>query len=422
MSKHHASQHGEPQRQRNVVVGVTGGIAAYKACHLIRYFKERGDAVRVVPTEAACRFVGPATFEALSGQPVDTGVFEAVDEVQHVRIGQEADLIVVAPATADFLAKAAAGMANDLLTATLLVARCPVLLAPAMHTEMLEHPATQANISTLRSRGVIVLEPARGRLTGTDTGAGRLPEPEQIGVLANAAAAGVKFPRDLEGVNVLITAGGTQEPIDPVRFVGNHSSGRQGFALAEVAVQRGARVSLVGAHTDALPTPPGATVVRVSSAREMQQACEKLADQMDVAIMAAAVADYRPASTAASKLKKGQADGELAALEMTENPDILRGLVARRSKADAPGVIVGFAAETGDSTHSALDYARVKLEQKGCDLLMCNDVAEGKVFGQGTNAGVLLWRNGEQREVPQGSKVEVAAAILDAVVELRATA
>lgn len=400
----------------NVVVGVAGGIAAYKSCHLVREFTEGGDHVRVVPTANALEFVGAATFEALSGNPVDTGVFSRVDEVQHVRIGQEADLIVVAPATADVIARIAAGRADDLLTATILVATCPVVLAPAMHTEMWRNPATQANVATLRARGVTVLEPATGRLTGADSGPGRMLEPGQIAVLARTVVATGPIRRALEGRRVLISAGGTQENIDPVRFIGNRSSGRQGFALAEIAAQRGAEVTIVAGATDALPTPAGAEVVRVRSTRQLQEAVNERVGRADVVIMAAAVADYRPEHEAGSKLKKGSADEELSTLKLVENPDVLRGVVEKRNAGETSAVVVGFAAETDNP----LEYGRAKLQRKGADLLMVNSVAGGSVFGEATNRGWILGSDGSQTEVADGSKYEVAAQILDAVERFEA--
>lgn len=406
-----------------VVIGVGGGIAAYKAAHLVRYFTERGHDVRVIPTRSALNFVGAATFEALSGHPVATEVFDAVDEVQHVRLGQDADLIVVAPATADLMARIAHGRADDLLTASCLVATCPVVLAPAMHTEMWENPATVDNVATLRRHGITVLDPAHGRLTGKDTGAGRLPEPEQIGQLALTVQADRDaFTRDLENKRVLISAGGTHEPLDPVRYLGNASSGRQGYALAEVAAQRGAKVTLVAGVTENLPTPSGAEVVRVKTAREMQEAVMEHATTADVVIMAAAVADYRPAEVAGSKMKKGS-DADLSTIQLTENPDILAGVVEARARGDVASTtkIVGFAAETGDENSSPLDFARKKLQKKGCDLLMCNAVGEGKVFGQPDSAGWILNPNGEVIEVPPGPKTRVAAAIWKAVCETKPT-
>ncbi|MCQ9332652.1 bifunctional phosphopantothenoylcysteine decarboxylase/phosphopantothenate--cysteine ligase CoaBC [Corynebacterium phoceense] len=402
---------------RNIVVGVAGGIAAYKACHLVRDLKEHGDDVRVVPTPNALQFVGAATFEALSGHPVSTTVFDAVDEVQHVNVGQHADAVVIAPATADVLARLVAGRADDLLTATVLVATCPVIVVPAMHTEMWNNPATRENVATLRRRGVTVMEPAHGRLTGKDSGPGRLPEPSQIAEFVRTELAGYRTTFDWEGRRVLISAGGTQENVDPVRYIGNRSSGRQGYALAEIAAQRGARVTIVAGATDALETPSGAEIVRVGSTREMDAAMNERAPEADVIIMAAAVADYRPADVAGSKMKKGSADEELATLHLVENPDILKGLVARRDAGELKDgvVIAGFAAETGDATHSALDFARAKFERKGCDVLMANEVGVGKVFGQTTNSGWILRRGAEPTVVELGSKQVVAAQILDAV-------
>ncbi|MCQ4625261.1 bifunctional phosphopantothenoylcysteine decarboxylase/phosphopantothenate--cysteine ligase CoaBC [Corynebacterium sp. CCUG 69979] len=394
----------------NVVVGVAGGIAAYKACHLVREFTEAGHSVRVVPTPAALNFVGAATFEALSGNPVDTGVFAKVDEVQHVRVGKEADLIVIAPATADTIARIAAGRADDLLTATVLVATCPVVLAPAMHTEMWENPATRDNVATLRRRGVIVLEPAHGRLTGTDTGAGRMLEAEQIAEMARTVVKRGRFERSLEGKKVVISAGGTQENIDPVRFIGNRSSGRQGFALADIAVHRGADVTIVAGATDELFTPPGANIVRVRSTRDMEQAVNDAAEGADIIIMAAAVADYRPEEEATSKLKKGQADDSLSTVKLVENPDILKGLVDKR----VPAAIVGFAAETD----TPLEHGKAKLARKGADMLMVNDVSGGKVFGEKRNSGWLLSKDGGVEEVADGTKHEVAAGIWDAIEKL----
>lgn len=397
-----------------VVVGVSGGIAAYKACHLVRNFKEAGDAVRVIPTQNALNFVGAATFEALSGNPVDTGVFTRVDEVQHVRVGQEADLIVVAPATADFMARAAAGRADDLLTSTILVATCPVVLAPAMHTEMWLNPATQANVATLRERGITVLEPAHGRLTGKDTGPGRLLEPDVIAELARTVLRTSTFAPTLAGKRVLISAGGTQENIDPVRYIGNRSSGKQGYALGDVAAQRGAKVTIVAGATDALDPPSGAEVIKVGSTREMQQAMAERAPEADVVIMAAAVADFRPEAEASTKLKKGKADDALSTIRLTENPDILKGLVQMREAGETAATIIGFAAETDNE----LENGRAKLKRKGADMLMLNSVAGGGVFGQARNRGWLLSADGREEEIPDGTKHEVAARIWDAVERL----
>lgn len=405
---------------RRILVGVAGGIAAYKACHLIRDFKEQGDDVRVIPTESALNFVGAATFEALSGNPVSTSVFDAVDEVQHVALGQQADAVVIAPATADLIARLACGCADDLLTASVLVATCPVIVVPAMHTEMWLNPATQDNVATLRRRGITVMEPAHGRLTGKDTGAGRLPEPNQIAEFARTVMDGHQVPFDWQGRKVVVSAGGTQENLDPVRFLGNRSSGRQGFALAEIAAQRGADVTIVAGATEDLPVPSGAEVVRVTSTRDMEAAMNEYSADADIVIMAAAVADYRPAHVADSKMKKGAADEDLARLELVENPDILKGLVKRRDSGEInkDAVIVGFAAETGDDNTSVLEYAQQKFHRKGCDVLMANEVGEGKVFGQPTSAGWILRRNAEPVVVEHGSKQVVAAQILDAVNEM----
>ncbi|MGQ0837393.1 bifunctional phosphopantothenoylcysteine decarboxylase/phosphopantothenate--cysteine ligase CoaBC [Actinokineospora sp.] len=401
-----------------VVLGVGGGIAAYKACEVLRRLTESGHEVRVVPTEAALRFVGAATFEALSGQQVHTGVFADVPEVPHVRLGQQADLVLVVPATADLLAKAAHGLADDLLTNTLLTARCPVLMAPAMHTEMWEHPATQANVATLRGRGVVVGEPARGRLTGADTGKGRLAEPAEIVDLARLLLHRPDaLPRDLDGVRVVVSAGGTREPLDPVRYLGNRSSGKQGYALARTAVQRGARVILVSAHTVSLPEPAGVEVVKVGTAAELRDAVHKSAADADVVVMAAAVADFRPVGTAEFKIKK--TDREPDPIVLTRTADVLAELVeARRRAPGSEQVIVGFAAETGDTGADVLDHARAKLARKGCDLLVVNAVGEGKAFEMEDNAGWLLTADGGERSIALGSKAQMATEVWDAVAIL----
>jgi phosphopantothenoylcysteine decarboxylase/phosphopantothenate--cysteine ligase len=394
-----------------VVLGVGGGIAAYKACEVLRGLTETGHDVRVVPTEAALRFVGAATFEALSGQPVHTGVFADVPEVPHVRIGKQADLVLVVPATADVLARAAHGVADDLLTATLLTARCPVMFAPAMHTEMWEHPATRDNVALLRSRGVVVTEPASGRLTGVDTGKGRLADPAEIVDLARLLlAAPDALPRDLEGVRVVVSAGGTREPLDPVRYLGNRSSGKQGYALARVAAARGADVTLVAAHTQALPEPAGATLVHVSTAAELRDAMHKAAQGADVVVMAAAVADFRPVNRTDHKIKKTDRDPDPVAL--TRNPDVLVELVAAR----APGqVVVGFAAETGDADGDVLEHARAKLRRKGVDLLVVNPVGDGQAFEVEDNSGWLLAADGTESPLPFGAKSQLAATVWDSV-------
>ncbi|MFI9388018.1 bifunctional phosphopantothenoylcysteine decarboxylase/phosphopantothenate--cysteine ligase CoaBC [Kutzneria sp. NPDC052558] len=401
----------------SVVLGVGGGIAAYKACEVLRRLTESGHRVRVVPTEAALNFVGAATFEALSGQPVATGVFSDVPAVPHVKIGQTADLVVVAPATADLLARAAHGLADDLLTGTLLTARCPVLMVPAMHTEMWEHPATQANVATLRSRGVIVAEPASGRLTGKDTGKGRLPEPAEIVDLARLLlAAPSALPRDLEGRRVVVSAGGTREALDPVRYLGNRSSGKQGYALARVAAQRGAEVTLVAGHTADLADPAGVRVVRIASAVELQDAMHAESAGADVVVMAAAVADFRPVAPATSKIKKNGIEPE--PIRLAVNPDILVELVKARPTGQ---VVVGFAAETGDETGDVLHHGRAKLARKGCDLLVVNAVGDGLAFEQEDNQGWLLSADGDERPIPLGSKSRLAATVWDAVGTLLGT-
>ena len=395
----------------SVVLGVAGGIAAYKAAELLRDLTESGHDVRVVPTESALRFVGAPTWAALSGHPVATEVWDDAHEVPHVRLGRAASLVVVAPATADLLARAAHGLAPDLLTNILLTARCPVLLAPAMHTEMWEHPATVANVATLRSRGVVVLDPAVGRLTGADTGRGRLPDPRDIGDLSRLLLADPgALPYDLAGRRVLVTAGGTREPVDPVRFLGNASSGRQGYALALVAAARGADVTVVAANV-ALPDPTGARVVRVGTAAELRDATLDLAGGADAVVMAAAVADFRPAAPAGTKIKK---DAGTPDIHLERTTDVLLELVAARR----PGqVVVGFAAETGDGSGDWLAHGRKKLAAKGCDLLVVNPVGDGRAFGTPDNTAVVLTADGAETEVPPGPKASLAAAVWTAVAQ-----
>ncbi len=403
---------------KRIIVGVSGGIAAYKACSLVRQLSEAGHEVRVIPTEAALRFVGAATFEALSGHPVHTDVFSDVPEVPHVRLGQQADLVVVAPATADLLARAACGRADDLLTATLLTARCPVLFAPAMHTEMWQHPATADNVATLRRRGAVVLEPASGRLTGADTGAGRLPEPEEIatfaGLLLDRADA---LPYDLAGIRVLVTAGGTREALDPVRFIGNRSSGKQGFAVARVAAQRGAEVTLIAGNTAGLPDPAGVHVRTVTSAAQMHEAVSKHAPEAHVLVMAAAVADFRPAHPATSKIKKTTDESDGHTVELVRTDDVLAGAVRQRADGQLPKMraIVGFAAETGDAHGDVLFHARAKLHRKGCDLLVVNAVGDGRAFEVDSNDGWLLAADGAEQALEHGSKTLMASRIVDAI-------
>lgn len=399
-----------------VVLGVGGGIAAYKACEVLRGLTESGHAVRVVPTRAALRFVGEPTWAALSGQPVSAEVWDDVHEVPHVRLGQQADLVLVVPTTADLLAKAAHGQADDLLTSTLLTARCPVVLVPAMHTEMWEHPATRANVATLRERGVLVVEPASGRLTGADTGKGRLPEPTEIVALARRVLRrGVDgLGQDLAGRTVVVSAGGTREPLDPVRFLGNRSSGRQGVALAATALARGARVVLVAAHL-AVEPPAGADVVRVGTTRELRDAVLAAAAGADAVVMAAAPADFRPATEVEHKIKK-RGDGVAPVVELVENPDVLAELVALRRETGREQVLVGFAAETGDAEGGVLEHGAAKLARKGCDLLVVNDVGgPAGGFEHGDNAAVVLGADGSSTAVPLGPKEALSDVVWDLV-------
>ncbi|GHC83086.1 bifunctional phosphopantothenoylcysteine decarboxylase/phosphopantothenate--cysteine ligase CoaBC [Streptomyces flavofungini] len=393
-----------------VVLGVSGGIAAYKACELLRRLTESGHDVRVVPTESALHFVGAATWSALSGHPVSTEVWSDVHEVPHVRIGQGADLVIVAPATADMLAKAAHGLADDLLTNTLLTARCPVVFAPAMHTEMWEHPATQENVATLRRRGALVVEPAVGRLTGVDTGKGRFPEPAELfEVVRRVLARGDRPAQDLAGRHVVVSAGGTREPLDPVRFLGNRSSGKQGYALARSAAARGARVTLLAANT-ALPDPAGVDIVPVGTAVQLREAVLKAAADADAVVMAAAVADFRPDTYATGKIKKK--DGEAPpTITLVRNPDILAEIAGERPRAGQ--VVVGFAAETDD----VLANGRAKLARKGCDLLVVNEVGERKTFGSEQNEAIVLGADGSETPVPYGPKEDLADTIWDLVVQ-----
>ncbi|QDP96756.1 bifunctional phosphopantothenoylcysteine decarboxylase/phosphopantothenate--cysteine ligase CoaBC [Microlunatus elymi] len=414
-----------------ILLGVSGGIAAYKAAELLRRLKESGDQaeghdVTVVPTEAALRFVGAPTWEALSGHPVSTDVFTEVDSVRHVSLGRRADLVIVAPATADLLARAAAGRADDLLTGCLLTATCPVIFAPAMHTEMWRHPATQHNVSTLRHRGAVVVDPASGRLTGADSGPGRLPEPEELAtiartVLAGPAIAAAAARRDLAGLRIVISAGGTHEPLDPVRFIGNASSGRMGWALARAAVLRGADVALVAANVT-LPDPAGTEVRTATTTRELEEQVGKAADGADIVVMAAAPADFRPASEQPSKIKKSSSADADQGLELSlvQNPDILAGLV--RARTDQRQVLVGFAAETADTPEQLISLGRDKLARKGCDLLVLNAVGHGRVFGRADSEIRIIGGSADESETPPalaGSKELLAHHILDAALQVR---
>lgn len=404
-----------------ILLGVSGGIAAYKAVLMLRQLREAGHRVRVIPTESALHFVGSATWAALSGEPVTTSVFEGVEHVDHVRLGRSADLVIVAPATADFLARAAHGRADDLLTATLLTVTAPVVLAPAMHTEMWQHPATEANVATLRSRGLDVLDPVSGRLTGADSGPGRLPDPAAIVDHALRMHAGRSAGRSgavpLRGRTVLVSAGGTRENLDPVRFLGNRSSGRQGVELARAAAQLGARVELAAANIDAaLLAGLPSSVVRhdVETTADLHQVMDRLAPEADLVVMAAAVADFRPAQTATSKTKK-RPDGTAAPIELEQNPDILAGLVEART---AGQVIVGFAAETGDEAGTVLDHGRRKAHRKGADLLAVNEVGTSAGFGDVDNSVHLLTADGHQVAHISGSKSRVAHELLITAAQL----
>ena len=410
-------------RAPRVVLGVTGGIAAYKAVEICRRLVDAGVHVTPVLTEDATRFVGAVTLSALASAPAQTSLWDEDSPIPHTRLGQSADLIVVAPATAHTIARYAAGLADDLLSATLLATRAPVLMCPAMHTEMWEHPSVRDNLATLERRGVQIVPPERGRLAGGDEGEGRLADPAVIveGVLerlrglslrrtnGGGSARGGANVRDLDGRRMVVSAGGTREPLDPVRFITNRSSGKQGQAIAAAAARRGAQVTLVTASTLALPpdVAPGVTRIDVETAADMEEAMGRTAQHADVVIMAAAVADFRPKSTAGAKLSKEVGVPELV-LEPT--PDILAGLAARRT----PGqVLVGFAAET----HDAVERARRKLERKGVDLLVVNDVsAPGAGFDHDTNAVVILHADGLTTDIPLTSKNAVAEAVLDSVI------
>ncbi|OUE18480.1 Coenzyme A biosynthesis bifunctional protein CoaBC [Clavibacter michiganensis] len=397
-----------------VVVGITGGIAAYKAVGVVRGLVLLGHDVHVVPTEAALRFVGKPTLEAVSRNPVTSDLYDGVSEVRHVALGQKADLIVVAPATAHTLASMALGLSDDLLGTTILASRAPLVVAPAMHTEMWQHPATQANAALLRSRGTTLVGPTSGRLTGTDSGPGRMAEVEDV--IAAALAAVRPGGRDLEGRRVLVSAGGTREPLDPVRFLGNRSSGRQGVALAVAARDRGADVVLVAAHLE-VPAPTGVRVVPVSTALELSDAMVREAEGADVVIMAAAVADYRPVAVSPGKIKKEDA-GDALSVELVRNPDVLQRLAADAAVPHADGtrrIVVGFAAETEEDPAELLRIGRAKLQRKGCDLLVLNRVGWSEGFAAERNTITVLARTGDTLVEATGSKEQVAHRILDVV-------
>lgn len=454
-----------------IIVGIGGGIAAYKAAMLLRLFAKNGDEVIAMPTPNATKFVGVPTLEALSGNPVSTDVFDRVPEVNHVRQAEQADAVVIAPATADLLARLAAGRADDLLSSTVLTTHAPVILAPAMHTQMWEHPATQANVQTLRSWGYHVIEPAIGRLTGPDSGPGRMPEPEDIFAVAldviarfpkgqvhpvytpgyapteplytgteqermaatltsallgqgdsgQAAGASESLRGPLAGRLVVITAGGTREALDPVRFLGNRSTGKQGVALAEAARDLGATVHLIGANLE-VPAPEGVQVTRVVSALELREATLEASAAADVLIMSAAVADFRPAEFAEFKIKKSADSEDAPVIQLVRNPDILREVVVRRQQAReagestlGPKLIVGFAAETGSAEKTPLELGREKLQRKGTDFLAVNTVGVNRGFGTDDNTITLLSTLNDEAPVFSGSKKELSVRLLEHV-------
>lgn len=399
-----------------IVLGVSAGIAAYKSCSLLRRLVAAGHEVEVVPTRESLNFVGAATWAALSGRPVHTEVFSEPHLVNHVRIGREADAVIVAPATADLIARAASGRADDLLTNVLLTATSPVIFAPAMHTEMWHHPATQANVATLRSRGIVVLTPGAGRLTGPDSGPGRLPEPEDLeanleSLLADPDRRHSLAEQDLAGRRVVVSAGGTREAIDPVRFLGNSSSGLMGAALARAAVARGATVTLVGANLQIEP-PAAVDLVRVTSTADLAAAMEENSPGADLVIMAAAPADFTPTESRTSKLKKAADNG--LHLDLVQTPDILAGLARKRTDGQ---VVVGFAAETAEDTAELIALGTAKRAAKGCQLLVANDVSGSAVFGAPDTRAYLISANAQPVPVA-GAKTTVAHAILDAGLDL----
>ncbi|WP_017195237.1 bifunctional phosphopantothenoylcysteine decarboxylase/phosphopantothenate--cysteine ligase CoaBC [Actinomyces massiliensis] len=419
-----------------VVVGVSGSIAAYKAPFVVRRLRQAGHEVRVVATDAALRFIGAPALAAVAGRPVSSGIFDDPAAVEHVAVGEWADLVVVAPASADLLARVASGRADDLLTATILTTTAPVVLAPAMHTQMWANPATRENVATLQRRGLSIIHPDSGRLTGADSGEGRLPDPERIvaealAVLADRRArrAGASGSGALSGRHVVVSAGGTREPIDPVRYVGNSSSGRQGVAAACAAAERGARVTLVAANVadDVLAVlatlPREVEVVAVGTAVELHDAVRRAARDADAVIMAAAVADYRPVEVSASKIKKhglqrgSAADGSARlTIELVENPDILASLVADPPRRDGERMLtVGFAAETGDAEGDVLAHGAAKARRKGADLLAVNAVGERLGFGDVPNSIVILDNRGYEVARVEGSKIDVARVLIDLV-------
>ena len=391
---------------RELILGVGGGISAYKSADLLRRLQDVGFAVTVIPTRASLNFVGPATWEALSGRPVNQNLWENVHEVPHIKSARQANLIVIAPATADLIAKISGGIADDLLTNVVSVASCPIVLVPAMHPEMWLSVANQENIATLRSRGILVIEPDEGRMTGEDFGVGRYPEVSRI---ISEVSSFAEIKSDLLGKKVLITAGGTREAIDPVRFIGNHSSGKQGYAIAVAARNRGAQVVLISANSS-LQDPPGVKVIKVSSASQMQESLAKEFTDSQILVMAAAVADARPLSLSQEKIKKGNLEN----IELQLNPDLLRELGAIRGKNQ---VLVAFAAETESIGDATIEAARTKMISKGADLIFLNDVSNGAIFGEDKTSGILIDSDGTSVEFNLQSKDTLADLLLDSALD-----
>jgi len=390
-----------PKRISKVILGVGGGIAAYKSCDLLRRMQERNYDVTVVPTPSALNFVGAATWEALSGKKITTQVWESVDEVRHVKLAAENDLVLIAPATADLIARIAMGRADDLLTNLVLASSANKILIPAMHPNMWNNAATVANIALLQERGFHIMRPATGRLTGSDSGVGRLPDTSEI---LSFLAGVIGATQDLLGKRVLVTAGGTREPIDPIRYIGNNSSGKQGYAIAQVALDRGAEVTILSANVH-LPDPIGATIVRVESTKDLEIELERHFDNSDLLVMAAAVADARPSQVGSEKLKKDS----YREISLVENPDLL----AQISKRKQGQIIVGFAAETSFN----LAEANRKLVAKGLDLIYLNDVSTGEIFGTDSTQGVFITKEGKEIPVSKSNKATLAGQLLDLVVD-----
>ena len=391
---------------RELILGVGGGISAYKSADLLRRLQDVGFGVSVIPTRASLNFVGSATWEALSGRPVNQNLWENVHEVPHVKRAREANLILIAPATADLIAKISGGIADDLLTNVVSAASCPIVLVPAMHPEMWLSAANQENVATLRSRGVLVIEPDEGRMTGDDFGVGRYPEVSRI---ISEVSSFAEIKSDLLGKKVLITAGGTREAIDPVRYIGNHSSGKQGYAVAVAARNRGAQVVLISANSS-LQDPPGVQVIKVSSASQMQEALAKEFTDSQILVMAAAVADARPLSSSQEKIKKGN----FANIELQLNPDLLKELGVIRGKNQ---VLVAFAAETEAIGDATIEAAKTKMLSKGADLIFLNDVSNGAIFGEDKTSGILIDNNGKSIECKLQGKDTLADLLLDSALD-----